>query len=89
MAMIDLGNRADFLPGQRFDIRLEVHAPVNGSEARANTTPDSNFTFTIARAGAQAQSATTYFSVAEPRLETWNFTWFEGQQPYLPKSEVS
>ncbi|ERF72441.1 hypothetical protein EPUS_06070 [Endocarpon pusillum Z07020] len=77
MAVIDLCNRADFLPGQRFDIRLEVHAPVNGSEARANTTPDSNFTFTIARAGAQAQSATTYFSVAEPRLETWNFTWFE------------
>ena len=24
--------RADFLAGQYFDIRVEVHAPVNGSE---------------------------------------------------------
>jgi hypothetical protein len=56
-----------------------VHAPVNGSEARANTTPDGNFTFTIARAGGRAQAATAYFAVPEPRLETWNFTWFEGE----------
>ena len=56
-----------------------MHAPANGSEARANTTPDANFTFTIARAGSRAQAATTYFAVPEPKLETWNFTWFEGE----------
>lgn len=29
-------DQADFLPGALFDIRLEVHAPVNGSEAFNN-----------------------------------------------------
>jgi hypothetical protein len=33
----------DFLAGQYFDIRLEVHSPVNGSEARVGE-PDENFT---------------------------------------------
>jgi hypothetical protein len=68
----------DFLPGQHFDIRLEVHAPVNGSEATANTTPDPNFTFTLARTGGEAQNASSFFAVPEPKLENWNFTWFEG-----------
>lgn len=71
--------RADFLAGQLFDIRLEVHAPVNGSEATENTTPDPNFEFTIAREGEEAQSAAEYFQIDEPELENWNFTWFEGK----------
>lgn len=75
----DKVNRADFLPGQRFDIRLEVHAPVNGSEVTANRTPDPNFTFVIAKTGSRAQNATQFFALPEPRLESWNFTWFEGQ----------
>jgi hypothetical protein len=29
-------DQADFLPGVLFDIRLEVHAPANGSEAFNN-----------------------------------------------------
>lgn len=66
------------MAGQLFDIRLEVHAPVNGSEATGNATPDPNFEFTIAREGQEAQSATTYFEIDEPELETWNFTYFEG-----------
>ncbi|KAJ9665527.1 hypothetical protein H2201_004409 [Coniosporium apollinis] len=69
-------DQADFLAGQYFDIRLEVHAPVNGSEATGRQ-PDPNFTFTIARANSSAQSATQYFGLEEPRLERWNFTWFE------------
>jgi hypothetical protein len=69
-------DQQDFLAGQYFDIRLEVHAPVNGSEA-TNGKPDTNFTFTIAKAGAKAQNATQYFGLTEPRLEAWNFTWFE------------
>lgn len=70
-------NRVDFLAGQYFDIRLEVHAPVNGSQANGGK-PDENFTFTIAKAGQAAQNAATYFKVAEPNLERWNFTWYEG-----------
>jgi len=37
-------DQVDFLPGQLFDIRLEVHAPVNGSEAFAKGVPDEQFT---------------------------------------------
>jgi hypothetical protein len=55
-----------------------VHAPANGSQATGNTAPDPNFTFEIARAGDSAQSATEFFKLEEPELETWNFTWFEG-----------
>lgn len=75
-------NRSDFLAGQYFDIRLEVHAPVNGSEANGGV-PDPNFSFKIEKvvAGGQGQNATAYFGVKEPALETWNFTWFEGTFP--------
>ncbi|KAL3426488.1 alkaline phosphatase [Phlyctema vagabunda] len=69
-------DQTDFLAGQYFDIRLEVHAPVNGSEANGGI-PDPDFTFTVARVGGAAQPATTYFSVPEPELERWNFTWYE------------
>ncbi len=70
--------RVDFLAGQYFDIRLEVHAPVNGSEANGGV-PDPNFAFTVAKKGVAPQSASTFFKVAEPKLETWNFTWYEGK----------
>lgn len=73
--------RVDFLAGQYFDIRLEVHSPVNGSEARIGE-PDENFTFTIAKKGngkgKAPVTATEYFKIEEPELEKWDFTWFEG-----------
>ena len=71
-------DQVDFLAGQYFDIRLEIHAPVNGSEANGGV-PDEKFSFTIAKKGAVAVPAATYFKVSEPVLEKWNFTWFEGQ----------
>ncbi|EAU35831.1 hypothetical protein ATEG_04029 [Aspergillus terreus NIH2624] len=69
-------DQADFLPGQYFDIRLEVHSPVNGSEARQGE-PDPNFQFTIAKKGKKPVPATKFFDVKEPELERWNFTWYE------------
>lgn len=81
-------NRADFLAGQYFDIRLEIHAPVNGSEANGGV-PDPNFSFKIEKVvdsnktSGQVQNATAFFGVKEPALETWNFTWFEGTPPNL------
>ena len=69
-------SRTDFLAGQYFDVRLEVHAPVNGSQANGGV-PDPNFTFTIAKNG-KTQNAALYFGVQEPPLERWNFTWYEG-----------
>ena len=70
--------RADFLAGQYFDIRLEVHAPLNGSEATGNTQADSRFTFTIAKGDGAPVAATEYFKLPEPKLERWNFSWYEG-----------
>ncbi|OCK92351.1 putative extracellular phytase [Cenococcum geophilum 1.58] len=69
-------DQADFLAGQYFDIRLEVHAPINGSEANGKL-PDPNFTFTIAKDNRTAVNATEFFKTSEPKLEHWNFTWYE------------
>lgn len=70
-------DQADFLPGQYFDIRLEVHAPQNGSERVSYANPDGNFTFTLAKQGQPAKPVTHFFNIPDPRLETWNFTWYE------------
>lgn len=67
-------DQQDFLAGQYFDIRLEVHAPVNGSEA-TDGLPDEGFAFTVGKVGETAKPATEFFGVAELELESWNFTW--------------
>ena len=79
--------RTDFLAGSFFDIRLEVHSPINGSEARVGE-PDPNFTFTIAKKGGKPVPATKYFDVAEPKLERWDFKWFEGKAPLRVESII-
>ena len=66
-------DQQDFLAGQFFDIRLEIHAPVNGSEA-TNGIPDENFSFTVGKVGEVGQPAAQFFGVDEPALETWDFT---------------
>lgn len=70
-------DQADFLAGQYFDIRLEVHAPDNGSEKAHDGKPDEAFAFTITGPDGKSAPATTYFKVEEPKLEKWNFTWYE------------
>ncbi|KAM7197996.1 alkaline phosphatase [Rhypophila sp. PSN 637] len=74
----------DFLPGQQFDIRFEVHAPKNGSEAFNNGVPDEKFTATITkdhdRKGGKAKSIADFFkikSAVEPKVEKWTFSWYE------------
>ncbi|KAF2007475.1 alkaline phosphatase-like protein [Amniculicola lignicola CBS 123094] len=69
-------DQADFLAGQYFDIRLEVHAPINGSEATGKK-PDEKFTFTIAKGKGKPKAVTDYFGIKEAKLETWSFSWFE------------
>ncbi|KKF93605.1 Alkaline phosphatase [Ceratocystis platani] len=68
----------DFLPGQYFDLRVEVHAPLNGSEAFNNGVPDEAFTTTIRKVGEEvARPITEFFPTEEPKLETWQFGWYE------------
>ncbi|KAI7785493.1 alkaline phosphatase [Diaporthe eres] len=70
-------DQQDFLPGQEFDIRFEVHAPVNGSEANGGE-PDQDFTVTIAKgSNGTATSVAEYFELEEPGVETWTFSWYE------------
>ena len=68
--------RTDFLAGQLFDIRVEIHAPVNGTEANGGV-PDQAFALTIAKDGGDPVNIAAYFNLAEPAIERWNFTWFE------------
>lgn len=79
-------DQQDFLPGQEFDLRFEVHAPVNGSEAFNDGVPDDAFTVTIAKVCASnsnttadaPQTVAAFFGRdEEPELETWTFKWFE------------
>lgn len=70
-------DQSDFLPGQLFDFRVEVHAPVNGSEAAHDGKPDENFTVTIAKGDEKAKSFIEFFAIEEPKLETWTFSWYE------------
>lgn len=70
-------DQQDFLPGQQFDIRFEIHAPKNGSEAFNNGVPDENFTVTISKEGGRPKSLTDFFKQKEPALEKWTFSWYE------------
>lgn len=70
-------DQQDFLPGQQFDIRFEVHAPKNGSEAYNSGVPDEKFTVTIAKEGGAVKNLTSFFNTSEPALEKWTFSWYE------------
>ncbi|KAF4446245.1 putative alkaline phosphatase [Fusarium austroafricanum] len=70
-------DQSDFLPGQLFDLRVEVHAPVNGSEAAHNGKPDEKFKVTIAKKGEKAKDFAKAFGISEPKVETWKFKWYE------------
>ncbi|KAI0426224.1 alkaline phosphatase [Xylaria sp. FL1042] len=70
-------DQSDFLPGQYFDLRVEVHAPVNGSEAYNNGKPDEHFSVTITKQGGKTKSIAEFFHIKEPKLEKWDFVWYE------------
>lgn len=54
-----------------------MHQPINGSEA-IGLPLDEQFTFTVGKKGEEAVSVTEFFKLEEPKLEKWNFTYFEG-----------
>jgi len=59
-------DKANFLAGQAFDIRVEVHAPLNGSEAYNSGKPDETFSLTISKDGGSAKDVTEYFNKPDP-----------------------
>jgi len=69
-------DQTDFLAGQLFDVRLEVHAPVNGTEASNGGVPDEKFTFCVQNQnGGDCVDAAKFFGVEEPKLEKWTFSY--------------
>lgn len=56
---------------------LQVHAPVNGTEAFADGNPDENFSFSISNNKGYEADVTDFFKVAPAELEKWDFSWFE------------
>lgn len=66
-------DQTEYLAGQLFDIRLEVHAPVNGTEAFNNGVPDEKFSFCIQKGKGACRDVTKFFSVLDPDLEKWTF----------------
>jgi len=76
-------DQTDFLAGQFFDIRLEVHAPINGSEASHGGVPDTNFTLTIQKDCRDEKPVTSFFNVTEAPIEKWTFNYYEGKSLHL------
>ncbi|KAF9477918.1 alkaline phosphatase-like protein [Pholiota conissans] len=70
-------DQTDFLAGQLFDIRLEVHAPVNGTEAFNGGVVNEQFSFCVQRGREACQDVTKFFKIKDSVLEKWNFTYYE------------
>ncbi|KAF9267837.1 alkaline phosphatase-like protein [Marasmius fiardii PR-910] len=70
-------DQSDFYPGQLFDIRVEVHAPVNGSEAFANGVPDEKFSLVIQHNNGDSVNLNKFFNRPDATLEKWSFNYFE------------
>ncbi|WRT70827.1 uncharacterized protein IL334_007826 [Kwoniella shivajii] len=70
-------DQTDFIAGQTFDLRIEVQAPVNGSEAYNNGQPDNNFSLKIGGQGGNLVDASEFFGLTDPTVEKYNFTYYE------------
>ena len=68
-------DQTDFLAGQLFDIRLEIHAPLNGTEASNNGVPNETFSLCIQRGKETCTDVTKYFKVSDSVLEKWTFSY--------------
>jgi len=68
-------DQVDFLAGQLFDIRVEVHAPVNGSQPSNGGVPDTQFNLCIQKGDNGCVDVKDFFGVAEPKLENWTFSY--------------
>nr|XP_019050972.1 hypothetical protein I302_01415 [Kwoniella bestiolae CBS 10118]OCF29902.1 hypothetical protein I302_01415 [Kwoniella bestiolae CBS 10118] len=70
-------DQTDFIAGQTFDLRIEVQAPVNGSEAYNNGQVDENFSVKIGGEGGELVDIAQFFGLSDPKLEKYNFTYYE------------
>ncbi|KLT39305.1 alkaline phosphatase-like protein [Cutaneotrichosporon oleaginosum] len=70
-------DQVNFIAGQTFDIRVEVQAPINGTQAFNGGKVDPNFKLEIGGEGAELIDVTQFFGLQDPKPESYNFTWYE------------
>lgn len=58
-------------------LSLQVHAPVNGSEAFNNGVPDENFKLTLANGKGYSADVTSFFPIQDSPIEKWSFSYYE------------
>ncbi|GAA5978887.1 hypothetical protein JCM11641_003603 [Rhodosporidiobolus odoratus] len=71
-------DQTEFIAGQVFDIRVEVHAPLNGSQAFNNGVPYDDFALYIrGKDAGEMQEISHFYGIEDPARSTYNFTYFE------------
>lgn len=70
-------DQTDFIAGQVFDIRIEVQAPLNGSSPFNGGVPSPSFKLEIGGDGGAVSEISQFYGIADPKVESYNFTYFE------------
>ncbi|GAA5888058.1 hypothetical protein JCM6882_000266 [Rhodosporidiobolus microsporus] len=71
-------DQTELLAGQVFDIRVEVQAPVNGTQAYNGGVPAEDFALYIRGKGAaEMQELSQFYQIEQPETERYNFTYYE------------
>ncbi|CDZ97713.1 alkaline phosphatase [Phaffia rhodozyma] len=70
-------DQTDFIAGQVFDLRTEVQAPVNGSQAYKNGVPSPDFTLQISKDGGEWTEVTQAMQIADPEPKSYSFSYYE------------
>ncbi|KAI5475696.1 alkaline phosphatase [Pseudohyphozyma bogoriensis] len=70
-------DQTEFLAGQVFDIRIEVQAPVNGTQAFNNGVPNQDYYLEIGGDGGERYEVAEFYGIEDPKQESYNFTYYE------------
>ncbi|KAL8291314.1 hypothetical protein RQP46_002292 [Phenoliferia psychrophenolica] len=70
-------DQTDFIAGQVFDLRIEVQAPVNGTEAYNGGVPSLDFALEISGDGGKPLEISQFLNRPDPTVEKYNFTYYE------------
>jgi hypothetical protein len=70
-----LQDQTEFIAGQVFDIRIESHAPTNGTQAYKDGVVADDFALYLRGKGAsELKEISQFYSIEQPAVEAYNFT---------------
>lgn len=68
-------DQTEFIAGQVFDIRIESHAPLNGTQAYKNGVVADDFALYLRGKGAtELKEISQFYNIEQPKVESYNFT---------------